>query len=408
MSRLVRSLAAVSILGALFGCGGLANPDGSIATVSGNLKGTAPNGSHVAIVWRSPKGEFVVTNDTAVVNGTFAFDLEGPPDDSLFSLMDTSRNSTVSDPTVGNNSGAPTSGSGGAAPSGTSGAASYGLQLLDTVSGTVSSPLSFAVAGFVVYEDKNGNGKLDLTGSNADSPDKIVGGSSELVLTYLRDGSDLELEKLRDSAGQKPTRGYQLAWIPKGRWLPLTGVDLTIGVDTLPSDVCYGGSGGSSSAGSPNGSTLDVSGSSDGGVGTEPVDAGPANIDGGVDVDGGASGGGTGGYSGYPSSSDPNLRCSADGRSFTYACIYDAGTGGGTIDAGPPSTSRGLCGASYGDATPPSSGVAEICYPGASLGPNDPIPSGWPCTVAKPLVDAGDSDGGLPAMDAGSAPDSGK
>ncbi len=405
MSRLVRSLSACGILGALFGCGGLANPDGSIATVSGNLKGTAPNGAHVALVWHSPKGEFVVTNDTAVVNGAFAFDLEGPPDDSLFSVLNTSQtsNSGATPPTANSSSGgASSSGSGGAspAPSGKS----YGLQLLDTVSGTVSAPLSFAVAGFVVYEDKNGNGKLDLTGSNADSPDKIVGGSNELLLTYLRDGSDLELEKLRDSAGQKPTRGYQLAWIPKGRWLPLTGVDLTIGVDVLPDDVCYGGTG------SVNSTTLDVSGnSSTPSSGVDPV--GPVLVsDGGTTTDdAGSSGSGTGGSSGgYPSSSDPNVTCSSDGRSFSYVCTYDAGTGGGTIDAGSGgSSSRGLCGATFDTQPYPSAGVAERCYPGAKIGASDPVPSGWPCTVTMEAKDGGPvPDSG--AMDGGSAPDSGK
>ncbi len=404
MSRLVRSLSACAILGAAFGCGGLANPDGSIATVSGNLKGTAPNGSHVALVWHSPKGEFVVTNDTAVVNGTFSFDLEGAPDDSLFSVLASGGSSSNATPPSTSASG----GSGGAepAPSGAPKGASYGLSLLDTVSGTVSAPLTFAVAGFVVYEDQNGNGKLDLTGSNADSPDKIVGGSNELLLTYLRDGSDLELEKLRDSAGQKPTRGYQLAWIPKGRWLPLTGVDLTIGVSVLPDDVCYGGTG------SVNSTTLDVSGSSGSG-GIDPgvptvVDGGTTTTDAGRDdaaanTDGGSAGGG-----GYPSSSDPNLRCSSDGRSFTYSCTYDAGSGGGsggTFDAGTGgSTSRGLCGATFdtGNVSEPAGGVAYDCFPGASIGPNDAIPTGWPCKVT---MDA--SDGGI-AVDAGPAPDSGK
>jgi hypothetical protein len=396
VSRLVRSLSACAILGALFGCGGLANPDGSLATVSGSLKGAAaPAGAHVALVWRSPKGAFVVTNDTPVTNGTFSFDLNGPPDDSLFSQLDTSGSSAQpgSSSASGGSSG---SGTAPAPPStGSSGAASYGMHFLDTVSGTVSSPLSFAVAGFVVYADKNGNGQLDLTGSNADSPDQILGGSSELVLTYLRDGSDLELEKLRDSAGQKPSRGYQLAWIPKGRWLPLSSVDLTIGVSSLPNDIC----GGSSSS-----TTFDVSG--DAGAGT-PDDAGiepspPGPVDGGVDVDastdvdGGASGGSGG--SGYPSAADPSVVCSPDGRSFSYTCP----TRGNTTDAGASSsTSRGLCGASY-DVAPPE---PVTCYPGASLADGQPAPAGWPCIIGTP-VDGGPAPDSGP-MDGGAAPDAG-
>jgi len=58
----------------------------------------------------------------------------------------------------------------------------------DAVSGQITKPLSAAVAGFVVYVDTNGNGRLDIEGEYATPTDEVIGGNEELLLAYLRDG----------------------------------------------------------------------------------------------------------------------------------------------------------------------------------------------------------------------------
>jgi hypothetical protein len=246
----------------------------------------------------------------------------------------------------------------------------------DLVGGQITEPLSAAIAGFVVYADTNGNGKLDLVGDYAASTDAVLGGNSELILAYLQGGGALDYEKLRDKAGILPATGFNLAW-SEGRWFPLNVVELKLtGASAqLPSGVCASGS---SSGGS---------GGSSGEVVARPDPSGSAGSAPSSGSSGGSSGTSTSGADGgsYPSKTDPSLQCSPDGRSFTYsraaACPPD------------PPLPVGLCSGSVGYSTSACAGGAY----GDSILPGDPVPTGWPCAVT------GDADGGGAPVDAGGA-----
>jgi hypothetical protein len=354
---------------AAVGCGSIANRNNeSVATVSGSLTGPAPAGAHVALVWRSPTdGTWLVSNDAPVVSGAFSMTLDGSPADNLFfDPQDTSRSTTVfnggsaqpptASPTVPNGS----AGSGGGGSGG-----SAQIRPKDVASGSISAPLTMAAGGFILYVDANGNGKLDITGPNGETPDTIIGGSHDLMLVYLRDGSNLDLEKLRDDTGQLPSRGYGLVLVTKGRWLPLSSVDLTLGDDKLPDGICYLGPG--------------AVGGGSGGVDVATPSSGPSSGPGSP-----GSGGPLPPPSGYPAPGDPNLHCSSDGRSFNYSSC--------TAPPPPPPTPKGLCDMPIAE-TIPCSGYGEGLASGA------PVPPGWPCPIAGaidggPPADAGISDGG--------------
>ncbi|HEY8074813.1 MAG TPA: hypothetical protein VIF62_11905 [Labilithrix sp.] len=350
-------------LGATLGCGsGISNRDNpSIATVSGQLSGSTvdvPAGAKVALVWRSPtSGQWVVTAEAAVAGGAFSINLDGAPSDDLF--FDPSNlgsgsgsggvyngGSADEPPTSGGTATAPSGGSGGGSSSG----GSAQVRPMDVASGTVSAPMTVAAAGFLLYVDANGNGKLDID-SNGRTPDTVIGGSRDLALVYLRDGSSLDLEKLRDDTGQLPTRGYDLVLVDKRRWLPLNSVDLTLGDDSLPDGLCYMG----------------------------PTEVGTATA-----VADGPETPAPAPSSGYPAPGDPNLTCSPDGRSYSYS------------ECNPPPPppvlpGTALCGGNAVEITEPCAGG------GGALGPSDPVPPGWPCPVAT------DADAGV-AMDGGKGP----
>ncbi len=390
MSRKLLFLSAVAFATA-FGCGSLSNRDPSIAKVSGTLAGAAPAGARVALVWHAPDKSWVVTNEAPIVNGSFSIDLTGAPPDSLFFVPNTNSNApsaTVDAPATGSSSGG--SGSGSSSPPSAGGTSTSGggagLRPMDVVSGGVSGPLSAAVAAFVLYADGNGNGKLDITGDDAASPDTILGGSKELMLVYLRDGSDLDLEKLRDKVGQLPSRGYSLVLTSQSRWVPLSDVDLKLDEanKAFPYDVCKvqslsagdssftsgndiapttanggaaGGSSGSTSGGSSTGYSY-----SNGTVPPPSLDHGP-----------------------YPAKGDPNVHCNPDGRGWQYY--------------GCAAKPTGLC----------ASWDAPQCTDyGAQLGSAQNAPDGWPCN-AQPAPSGSTSSsssgtsGSSGAFDAGSA-----
>lgn len=393
-------LLPILALAAAVGCGSIAGrDDNSIATVSGTLAGGAsvPAGARIALVWHSPTGAFVVSHETPVVNGGFSIDLSTAPADDLFF-----KPYEVSETTVTDNGGTSTSGSPGApmptpAPTGAGGSTSGGfgqigskLSPRDNVSGSVvSTPMTVAIAGFVLYVDKNGNGKLDLNGDTADSPDQIIGGSEELALTYLRDGTQLDLEKLRDTSGQLPSRGYDLLWTVKKRWVPLADVEITLGVDRLPGDVCYVTSGVATSKDGLADAPVATSGGGSSGS------SGPATLDAGVPTDPSSSSSSSSGSvppsNSYPPKGDPNVKCSPDGTSFSY---YTCDPTTPPPPAPPPPT--GLCRNDVYMTEPATGGCGGY---GASL-PTDAdggtyVPDGWPCDVTTVTVDGG------PAPDAG-------
>ncbi|MDB4933857.1 MAG: hypothetical protein JWP87_829, partial [Labilithrix sp.] len=264
--------------------------------------------------------------------------------------------------------------SGGAASGSSGGGAAFAPQLAprDLVGGQITEPMTAALAGFVVYVDTNGNGKLDLEGQYADSPDQIIGGNKELVLTYLKGGGALDYEKLRDKSGILPAAGFNLGWTQSDRWLPLNVVELQLSAKAqLPNTVCSSYSG------------YDSSGTSSGGT----IGAGTVSVDGGSAGSSSGSSGTTGDYSGYPDPSDPNLHCSPDGRSYTY--------GSSAPDCPPsPPPPVGLCAGDVYETTACASPY------GSSLQPGQPVPAGWPCPTAVD-VDGGSADAGV--IDAGSA-----
>ncbi|MEA2750104.1 MAG: hypothetical protein QOI41_4247 [Myxococcales bacterium] len=374
-------------------CGGISDPtkggEGRVATVSGALTGiTVPANARVALVYRgntaanaSSHSVVVVGSDVPVVGGKFTMNL-GVPADDLFSSVDAASVSTSAAPPIAE--GAPSS-TGSSEPSvGTSTSGSPGafgaaqIAPRDLVGGQITQPLTAAVAGFVVYADTNGNGQLDLEGPYASSTDQILGGNRELFLVYLKGGGSLDYEKMRDKSGILPTAGFDLAWT-QGRWLPLTDVELTLTANAqLPSTVCAASSGAPDTVyPSPVSSASDPAGASGGSSGT----SGSAGVS--ATTDGGSGGG----Y--YPSPSDPQLQCSADGRSYTY--------GDSPTTCTTPPAPTGLC---AGDVYTTTVCAGSTGY-GNALPPGAPVPDGWPCPTSTDLDGGGAPDGST--FDGGSA-----
>ena len=378
--------ASAGVLSAFVACGGISDPTrGSserIATVSGALTGASiPPNTRVALVWNvANTGALASGNDVAVVNGAFSMDLSVPPASYFASLvgdygeLSSGASAAPDDPVPSTSSSGGPSGAGssdgpsGASSSGSPGNAfAFGAKLSprDTVSGQITQPLTAAVAGFIVYVDTNGNGKLDLEGPNATPVDEVIGGNKELLLAYLRDGGSLDYEKLRDRSGILPAAGYNLAW-QEGRWLPLNVVELQLSPRTrLPGAVC---------------SSYDVTETTP----SAPRPTAPP-----------PSGGG------YPSPDDPRLKCTNGGYSYTYEPDPS------DCSPAPTTTAPGLCTGAYDDEA-----LAIGCGGGGSawLDPDQPVPLDWPCPVgdASVGIDAGPAPDSGAAIDAGSAPDAGQ
>ena len=362
-------------------CGGISDPTKgagieatTTAQVSGALTGTTvPANARVALVWRAPGAPdgYALGDDVPVVNGRFTMSLAAPPAAYFTNIDDSSSDPPTASPSPpqppsgttssGGSSGGSSSGSpgGGSSSGGGGGTPSFGSGLSvrgapgGDVGGSVTNLLSGAIAGFVVYADSNGNGKLDLAGKHAASTDEILGGNRELLLAYLKDGGTLDYEKLRDKAGVLPARGFNLQW-DRDRWVPLNAVDLKLDPkQTLPRPVCEGG--GDSPAGH--------------GAGGEEANTSPAP----------PSRRTPSGTEPHPGPTDPNLHCAPDGRSYYVTS--------GTKCPTPTPQPSGLCGG------------ADDVVPCASLSrvtnlPPGPVPTDWPCPIDFPE----------PALDAGPAP----
>lgn len=342
-----RNIGTAALFLAAIGCGSLGDRnDGALAKVSGQLQGSAPTGAHVALVWRGPGG-FVVAGEAPLVNGTFTMDLSSPPPDSVFVTNQSGDDSSTSGSTGG--------GASSDTPSANAGTSSIPLKLrpMTEVSGGTSKPLNVAVAGFVIYVDTNGNGKLDVTADNAVPSDEILGAGNRILLAYLRDGSQLDLDNARDNTGVTPTRGYNLWSTAGNRWVSLSSVDLRLDVKTLPTAVCNAVNHG---------------------------EAGPSSNSGGVDYGEDTADGGS--PMTYPSSDDPNLHCAADGLSYTYHTPCDP------PPAEPAAEPKGLC-----DTSSDNSPDAYACAPDSEVFKEFTGYSGtWPCDV----TDDNTFDGGSP------------
>jgi hypothetical protein len=373
MSRKLLFLAGALAFAAVYGCGSISNRDNaSIATINGTLNGASvPAGTRVALVWAGKNNTWVVSQETAIVSGSFTIDLTTAPADDLFFTPNDSPN--VNTPTVSTgdtgNAPPPTQVSGGGSGGTSSGGAN--IRPKDNVSGSVSgTALSAAIAAFILYVDTNGNGHLDLdAGQDATTPDQIIGGTRELSLVYLRDGSNLDYEKMRDKTSTLPSHGYNVFWSTQSRWLTLDKVELSLKDQGMPYDVCNAGSlAGSSSFDNVSstdpmpagGSSGTVGGTNDQSYAWGTNHAAPSTTSG-----------------PYPAPGDPNLSCFDNGRTWYYDSCR-SGT----------APTPGLCGAYHP--------VACQNY-GAHLGSSSATPSGWPCTIT---ATGGAADAG-PPNDAG-------
>jgi hypothetical protein len=398
----MRLLSSYSLIGAssagilaMAACGGISDPsktnEGTVATITGALTGadSVPANAHVALVWRvANTGKFEVGADAAVVNGAFTMNLAAP---SASYLSETeawssgnssdayaSGGSASEDPGVPPSTDAhpPVAADAGAPPveSGSTSTSNFDfasrLAPRDQVGGQISKPLQGAFAGFIVYVDTNGNGKLDIDGQYAKSSDQVIGGNSELALAYFRDGGTLDYEKMRDKYATPtslPKAGYNLVWSEGERWLALSAVDLKLSTTTkLPGAVCT--------------TEETISG------GSAPTvdDVAPSLPTTGAGADASA-------YD-YGSNPPSTIECAPDGRSYTTTTSYSSYPCGS--DSTPTPTPEGLCAPSYRDepaigcATGPTAtgGYTETLPDG-----QDP-PAGWPCPIAM--------DGGAPTFDA--------
>jgi hypothetical protein len=204
----------------------------------------------------------------------------------------------------------------------------FHLQFVDPPPASVMVPVdtgngSIAVGAIVAYEDKNGNGALDLVDEDASSfVDRILGTNSSLLLVYgegvtATDDTPAvlgyELMKLEGCA-----RGEDCLF--KSSILPLTtAYDLPLTDDpAFAWMMCTNGGGGSTSSG-----------------GTTPDEVGP-------------------GPDGWPAKDDPAVECRADRKSYVYTkCTSEV---------------VGLC-----------KGTNESCTSTAWTFAGSTPPAAWPC-----------------------------
>jgi hypothetical protein len=302
MNRLTCSI-LFAFAGALPACGSLDSHTGStptLATIQGSLANPEPvpiaGAVRVAVVWEGALGGFNVAEDLPVqpvFPSSFTIDLDVPPPSSAMHGED---------------------------------------------AGTAPSPFGVAVGTVVAYVDKNGNGKLDLVPTGAGGyVDQILATSGNLTLNYVEGtlpaiagalpfGDGYSLLSSCDTPPASASSPGSICPTPPDAGAPCspevlpitTPIVLTASSDPQVSALMC------ESAGTTTGST-----GTSGGSGPNPP---PAT---------------------YPSPCDPNLACSADGSSYTYATCQTVQTG--------------LC-----------EGTSTNC---TALGYDrpSPVPPGWPC-----------------------------
>lgn len=315
--------------------------------VSGNLPGV-PASAHVALVWRNHNA-LVVANDAPFdASGNFSMQVVAPPDSYL----------DVIDPTEQAWGGANDAWWDAGARSPVQGA----------------SPVLAAFAGFVVYQDTNGNGQLDLDPTSGVTADTIVGGSSGAgttllqTLCYFAGGSDSDYEQMHATNAEDPRSsvttpkpGLNLFTNLQGWAAGLDAILLTFaGTEVLGGTVC---------GPVPNNNATESAFLSHG-------------------------------YSNYPPTQ--TITCSPDGHIFTttdpdwipQVCI--------PMNQGNP----GVC--AFNTANPAGELNQTICaipmQPESDAGPNDPpqawlhglpagqpLPAGWPCLADGGVASTSDA-----------------
>lgn len=227
-----------------------------------------------------------------------------------------------------------------------------------------------AVGSVVAYEDKNGNGKLDLVDANASSfVDGIVGTNDDLLVVWLsREPSANLIAEMRDPQGGIPHAGYNLyryhksictvsggsAGASEGQgptpsgirplteptgngcnepnvaaWLPIDAAfDLPITNDPQFNQLMCR---------SKDGTTPTTPDAPPPSSSSSPAPQAPEQPQ-------------------YPAPGTKGLVCSTDGRSFTLNACPEP---------------QGLC----------PSGDVSCALRAESIQPGAPVPAGWPCTI---------------------------
>lgn len=311
-------LFALGCLGSLLACGDLGDDDNApLAVIQGQLSTQSsspesPSNVRVAIVWNTGETGFKTSMDvpaSPVFPSKFRLELRDPPPTTAMVGATPSREPD------------PTSDNPGIAP---------GMSGQSRPLNNQKTSVRYAIGSVVAYEDLDGDGRLGLTDGNTPPSDRVLGSNDELLVIYVEgDVSTFE--------APPPTRGYNLRHSPRctkgtrgnppvcppGSWLPIaTPYELPLTADPQLAEQMCSSTEGQSSAGANK-------------------IHGPAPAP---------------GAKGWPDRNDPNLLCSADGKSYDYfECV---------------TTSQGLCKGTY-----------ERCDQYKWTLPSATPPPEWPCTI---------------------------
>ena len=334
-------------------CGALPSDDNKapvLDTLKGEIRtqttGLSPRNLRIAMVWHDARGNFTAAEDLAITPrfpAGFQLNLSAPPPASAMI-------SFASD-----------------------------LEPLYKADASTPEAVHAAMGALVAYDDRNGNGKLDLVAAAAtDFVDTIVGATSDARVVYIDRMSALAASavrvagtdnKLLGDDGSRPVLGYNVviattrvsgdSSVRSIAWRTAANAELVM--DLTPSPeldgfMCEGYDGSSGAPQNPDGPTPNPDapilapgrpggGTTGGNPDAPPVDPNQAAY--------------------YPAPNDPSLACTLDGTAFTYAAPACA--------EAPPSTPvERACG---GDST----SVSNCASPSWSAIRPTPVPANWPC-----------------------------
>jgi hypothetical protein len=386
--RALHRFACIALpLAATLACGSIDDPNKKkpLAVLEGQLtqastaQSAAPAAAtsvRIAVVWAAVDGRgYKSTQDIpaeAVFPSKFRLELTEPPPESAMISRGTSKqgDGPPPDPPQAGPSPAPAPAPPqGGGSGGVPGAKSTGVRPMDSTKGW---PADFAVAvgSVVAYEDKNGNGKLDLVDDGATSYiDRILGANEKMLLVYT-EGSHFPAE-LTAPNGTTPSLGYNLMNLGEpcaageatdrattdqggaagrgsppppcdasnqGGWLPMTTLyELPLTADPRFGKIMCKSSSFFGEGGSGGGDAIYES---DVYYPGKPVTPGPG-------PDGK-----------YPAKNDPNVYCQDGGRVYSYTKCEEI--------------SQGLCKGTIVSCTSSLHG-----FPAGATTP----PADWPCTV---------------------------
>ena len=384
--RHLRTLPFLSVFGLLAACGSLGDVDrrAPLAVLEGQLTAAAQatptqaSNVRIAVVWMSiDDSGFKVSQDvpaTPVFPSQFRLELTDPPPRSAMATRASQSRTPSEPPRAGASAPDPAPPPDPSPPS----PRPASLRTADHDSRSAwPADFGVAVGAIVAYEDKNGNGTLDLVDDSATSyVDRVLGVNEELLLVYVEGTAPVDL---RDPAGKMPTGGYQLLRKPS--------CTSSFGEASAPQDTLDRGGVGPNEPGSGaaepvpmptrdesceatmgwlpmstlynlpltaeprfgslmcRGRGLDFEGDSVSGVSVGEAMTPGATLPPGPGPDGK-----------FPAKGDPNLYCSPDGRTymFTKCSTY----------------SEGLC----------KGTITECSSKGWGL-PAGAVPAEWPCTI---------------------------